>query len=429
VKVADVTNDHIRLSGAAFKAGPILIVIGVVLLALSVLIGFGDGEVATTFWKSYLVGWMAATGLQLGALFFILLQHLTRAGWSVSTRRLAEGIARNFNWTWILFLPIIILVMSGKGELLYQWGNQELMQHDHMLQAKAGYLSPTFWSIRAMFFLLVWAILGTLYFRWSTLQDQDGDVKWTHKMQKWAPIGMILYAMTQSFAAIDWMMTMQPKWFSTMFPVYFFAATLAGFFAFIILLARFLQRTGHVRRSITVEHYHDLGKLLFAFGIVFWAYIAFSQYMLIWYANIPVETSWYMTRQLGGWAPVSLLLLFGHFALPFVLMISRWTKRWRGTLPIIAGWMLLMFFVDMYWLVMPVVPETALAEATSYVQLSQWVASGEVSVGFGLHILNVTCLVGMVSLLCGGTLLNLRSCNLIAIADPRLYEALEFENV
>ena len=214
-----------------------------------------------------------------------------------------------------------------------------------------------------------------------------------------------------------------------MFPVYFFAATLAGFFAFIILLARFLQRTGHVRRSITVEHYHDLGKLLFAFGIVFWAYIAFSQYMLIWYANIPVETSWYMTRQLGGWASVSLLLLFGHFALPFVLMISRWTKRWRGTLPIIAGWMLLMFFVDMYWLVMPVVPETALAEATSYVQLSQWVASGEVSVGFDLHILNVTCLVGMVLLLCGGTLLNLRSCNLIAIADPRLYEALEFENV
>jgi len=428
VKVADVTNDNIRLGGVAAKAGPTLAILGFVIIGLSMLLGLGQGDEPSTFWKSYLVGWMIAIGFPLGALFFVLLQHLTRSGWSITTRRLAEGIAKNLSWMWILFIPVLYLVLKGDGADLYQWGDRELMQHDHLLHGKSGFLSPAFWSIRTGFFLLVWAVLGILYFRWSTNQDRDGDVSWTHKMQKWAPIAMILYAFTQSYASIDWIMTLQPKWFSTMFPVYYFASTMAGFFAFIILFARFLQGTGHIKRSITVEHYHDLGKWLFGLGVVFWAYIAFSQYMLIWYANLPVETGWYITRQLGGWASISLLLLFGHFAIPFILLISRWTKRWRCTLPIIAVWMVLMFCVDVYWLVMPVIPEEAIAEASSYSQLAEQVALGNVSVGYGWNILNFTCVLGMLLLVCGGTLMNLRKSNLVAIADPRLGEALHFEN-
>ena len=426
MNVGDVTNDNVQLSPATAKMGPLLVVLGLASLGVSALIGSSIGW--TTFWKSYLVGWMAAVGLGLGALFFVLLQHLTRAGWSVSTRRLAEGVAKNLSWVWILFVPILGLIWFGDGSLLYQWCDLELMEHDHLLHKKAGYLSPTFWSARAVFYLVVWSIIGSLYFRWSTQQDRDGDVKWTHKMQQWAPICMVLYAFTQSFAAIDWMMTLQPKWFSTMFPVYFWVSTLCGFFSLVILLARYLQRTGHIRQSITTEHYHDLGKLLFAFGVVFWAYIAFSQYMLIWYANMPVETNWYIVRQLGGWGPISLLLLFGHFIVPFVFLVTRWTKRWRITLPIIASWLLLMFFVDMYWLVMPVVPEEALAQATSYNQLAGWASEGEIEIGYGWSILNFTCLFGMVAMVCGGTLINLRSCNLVATADPRLNEALQFEN-
>lgn len=426
MKVAQVTSDHVRLHGVAVKAGPLLAISGITFLGLSALLAGEQGWM--TFWKSYLVGTMVAYGICLGALFFVLLQHMTRAGWSVSTRRLAEGIAKNLSWMWVLFVPMLIMVLGGHGELLYQWCNLELMEHDHMLQAKATYLSPTFWSVRSMVYLLVWAIISALFFRWSTMQDSDGDARWTHKMQKWAPLCMILYAFTQSFAAIDWMMTLQPKWFSTMFAVYFWASTMCGFFAFIILFARFLQGTGHIQRSITVEHYHDLGKLLFGLGVFFWAYIGFSQYMLIWYANMPVETNWYIARQIGGWASISLLLLFGHFMLPFLMLITRWTKRWRSTLPVIAGWLLLMFFVDIYWLVMPVVPEAAIEEATTYNELAQWVESGAVSVGYGWNILNFTCLLGTVSLVCGGTLLNLRKCNLVAIADPRLDEALQFEN-
>ena len=425
MKVADINKDHLRLSSGVRKAGPILAGIGAAFLGISAALGSGEW---TTFWKSYLFGWMVAVGIALGAMFFVLLQHLTRSGWSVSVRRLAEAIAKNLKWMWILFVPILVLVLKGNGDFLYQWGNAELMEQDHLLHKKATYLSPTFWSARAVFYLLVWAIVSSLYFRWSTSQDLDGDVKWTHKMQKWAPLCMILYAFTQSYAAIDWMMTLQPKWFSTMFPVYFWASTMAGFFASLILLARYLQKTGHVQKSITTEHYHDLGKWLFGLGVVFWAYIAFSQYMLIWYANLPVETAWYITRQMGGWGPISLLLLFGHFLFPFLLLITRWTKRWRRTLPLLAGWMLLMFFVDIYWLIFPVIPETALAEATSYNQLSDWVTSGDVSVGYGFNLVNFTCLIGMCALLAGGTLFNLRSCNLVASADPRLDEALHFEN-
>jgi hypothetical protein len=425
VKVADINKDHLRLSGFAAKIGPILAVVGVLFLALSAALGSGEW---TAFWKSYLFGWMVAVGIALGAMFFVLLQHMTRSGWSITVRRLAEAMAKNLKWMWMLFVPILVLVLKGSGDLLYQWGDTELMEHDHMLHAKATYLSSGFWSIRAVAYLLIWAVIATLYFRWSTAQDRDGDVKWTHKMQKWAPLCMILYALSQSYASIDWIMTLQPKWFSTMFAVYFFSATMAGFFAMMILLARFLQKTGHVQQSITTEHYHDLGKWLFGLGVVFWAYIGFSQYMLIWYANLPVETGWYITRQLGGWVPISLLLLFGHFLFPFLLLITRWTKRWRCTLPAIAVWMVLMFFVDIYWLVFPVIPETAMSEASSYNQLVEMVSSGAVSVGYGFTLVNFTCLIGMFALFCGGTMINLRSCNLVASSDPRLDEALHFEN-
>jgi len=328
---------------------------------------------------------------------------------------------------WMFFAPILILVLSGKGSVLYDWANPEYMSKAHMPHSKEAFLSANFWVIRAIFFLFVWTVIGTLYFKWSTNQDQDGDVKWTHKMQQWAPLCMILYALTQSYAIIDWVMTLQPKWFSTMFAVYYFAATMTAFFSFIILFARYLQSTGHLRQSITTEHYHDLGKWLFGLGVVFWAYIGFSQYMLIWYANLPVETGWYITRQLGGWAPISILLLVGHFIIPFLLLITRWTKRWRSTLPLIAGWLLLMFFVDMYWLVMPVVPETAIEHATSYNQLAETVTAEQI--GYGWNLMNLTCLAGMVLLVCGGTLLNLRKCNLVASGDPRLGEALHFENM
>ena len=197
MKSIDVQQDNIRLSGVASKAGPLLAIIGLVFLGLSALLGSGGSEIAggDVFWKSYLFAWISVLGICLGALFFVLLQHLTRSGWSVSVRRIAEGIAKNLSWMWMLFVPILLLILSGNGSMLYDWANPEYMADSHMPQSKVSFLSPSFWSIRALFFLLVWAILSSLYLRWSTKQDHDGDVQWTHKMQKWAPLCMILYAL------------------------------------------------------------------------------------------------------------------------------------------------------------------------------------------------------------------------------------------
>jgi hypothetical protein len=406
-------------------------------MLLGAIVGFG-GLAATLgldglggsglFWKSYLFGFMVATAICLGALFFVLLQHITKAGWSVTVRRPAEAIAANLQWLWILFIPILVLVWTGKGAVLFEWCDIEYMQSDHVLAGKMGYLNATFWSIRAVVYLGVWALLAWFYRTQSVAQDSDGDVRRTLRMQWWAPIGIILYAFTQTFAAIDWIMAIQPKWFSTMFGVYWFAVSCTGFFASIIILITVLRGAGYGKAAFTREHFQDLGKLLFAFGVIFWAYIGYSQYMLIWYANIPIETEWFVPRQLGGWFFVSWILIIGHFALPFVLLVTRWTKRFRNILVLIAIWMLAMFIIDVYWLLMPKVPEVALAEATSWDQLQAAVDTGKVAIGWDPSILNLTALLGSLGLVVCGTFFFLGRASLAPTADPRLSEALAFEN-
>ena len=269
-----------------------------------------------------------------------------------------------------------------------------------------------------MVFFAIWALLARFYFRLSRRQDATGDVKTTNTMQWFAPLAMIIYALSQTFASYDWIMSLQPKWFSTMFGVYFFVVSVTGFFSCFLVLIYFLQRSGRVREAITREHYHDLGKLLFAFGVVFWAYIGYSQYMLIWYANIPIETSWFFPRQLGSWYWVSLILIYGHFVLPFLLLVSRWPKRFRGSIALIAAWMIFIFCVDVYWLVIPSVPEVALAGAETYDQLVEAVTPA--SLGWQLNVVDFLLPASMLSLLLSGTMFNLRRCSLVPTSDPRL---------
>ncbi len=406
-------------------------------IGIGAIVGFGgvaatlflDGvEGSAVFWKSYLLAFMVAQAICLGALFFVLLQHVTKAGWSVTVRRPAEAVAANLQWLWLLFIPILVLVWTGKGAVLFEWCDSDYMHGDHVLEGKLGYLNPTFWSIRAIVYLGVWALLARFYRSQSVAQDADGDVRRTLRMQWWAPIGIALYGLTQTFAAVDWVMAIQPKWFSTMFGVYWFAVSCTGFFSFVIVLLAILRGAGCGSKAFTREHFHDLGKLLFAFGVVFWAYIGYSQYMLIWYANIPIETEWFVPRQLGAWFDVSWILILGHFALPFVLLITRWTKRYRNILVLIALWMVAMFIVDVYWLVMPMVPEVALAEATSWDELQSAAAAGELAIGWNPSILNLTALLGSIGLVVCGTFFFLGRASLAPTADPRLSEALAFEN-
>ena len=422
----------------------------------AILVGFG-GVVASfaiaafadhgwdRFFRSYLMAFLFVLSICLGALFFVMLQHAVKAGWSVVIRRLAEGVAANLQWIWILFLPIVIPVLMGKSHM-YHWLHPE---GDHVLMHKAGYFFwplsheshiPAFWLIRAALYFIVWFFLARFFITNSIAQDSNGDPALTRRMEKFAPPAFILFGLSLSFAGMDWGMSLEPHWFSTMYPVYFFAASCCGFFALQILIMTFVQRNGRLTSEITSEHYQDAGKLLFAFGIVFWAYIGFSQYMLIWYANIPEETPWYMARQMGGWGWVSLLLLFGHFAGPFVLLISRHPKRRPTMIAAGAAWMLFMHLVDIYWLVMPKVP-TAAGQFATYRELADAVYANRLldpsdpnfnpglDVGYGFHVLDITCVAGLFALIILGAAWRLTGVSLIPERDPRLHESLAFENI
>jgi len=348
--------------------------------------------------ETYLVSFSLFLALTLGALFFVMLQHITRAGWSVVVRRIAEAIARN---VWLMAILVIPLVLGMHH--LYHWSHLEEAAHDPLLAGKSGFLNPSFFVIRLVIYFLIWGGLAWFFHRSSTRQDATFDPKLTLRMERDAGPGLAVFALSANFAAFDLLMSLDPHWFSTIFGVYYFAVSVVCFFAVMPKILVGLQWKGVIARSVTVEHFHDLGKLLFAF-VVFWAYIAFSQYMLIWYGNIPEETEWFLKRQTGDWALVSLALLVGHFVIPFLVLVSRAVKRRPRLLAIAGGYMVVMTWLDLYWLV---VPEFSPGEAR-----------------FGL--IDIFCFLGLTGVYAVALAFGLKRHSLIPEGDPRLQESLTF---
>lgn len=370
------------------------------LLALAFAVG---GALAVPAWKarffaSYLVAFAWVLSFSLGGLFFVMLQHLVHAGWSVVVRRLAEFFAAVLPLLAVLALPILL----GLGDL-YHWTHAEAVAADPVLQAKAPYLNVPFFLLRFFLYLGFWSWCARFFTQRSFSQDTTGDVEVTKLLQRRAAPFLIGFALTLTFAAFDWLMSLDPHWYSTIFGVYYFAGAVVGFFALLVVLAVSLQRAGFLRRTITVEHYHDLGKLLFAF-VVFWAYIAFSQFMLIWYANIPEETAWLTRRMSGGFGVIGLALLFGHFLFPFLVLLPRSIKRSPGVLFYPAAWLVVMHYLDLYWLVMPEV-----GSATP-------------------HLLDLLLAVGLGGVWLAGFAYLASRHPLACQKDPRLFESLTFEN-
>mgnify|MGYP001103943048 CR=1 FL=1 len=398
-RVSLSVSEVYHLGPAATRWAWRLAAVGAGSLLLGFLLSFASGDGFSRFLHAYLINFCFCLSLSLGALFFVILQHLTHAGWSVTVRRLGEVLAAALPFWAVLFLPILLLVLVHNGSL-YPWNDAAHVEHDPLLQAKQPYLNAPFFAIRAVLYFAIWALLARFYWRHSIAQDQTGDKSHTLLMQSRAGISIIAFGLTLTFASFDWLMSLDPHWFSTIYGVYFFAGCAVGVFAALALIAISLQKYGYLQDSITADHYHDLGKLLFGF-VFFWGYIAFSQYMLIWYANIPEETTWYMARQTNGWTAISLVLLFGHFLLPFCGLMSRRAKRNKRVLAGWAVWLLVMHWVDLYWLAAP--------KAGSGPQ-------------FG--VVDVLCLAGMLSLY-GAVLLHIAADRgLIPHRDPWLAESL-----
>jgi hypothetical protein len=401
MQIPDILQENRHLGALGTRVARIAALVGGAGTVASLAVAALAADGWRRFFFSYLLSFSYLLTLALGALFFVILQHLARAGWSVVVRRWAEAIAATLPALAVLAIPIVAFGLHH----LYHWTHAEAVAADHLLQAKQPYLNVPFFVVRLAVYFAVWTLLARFFLTRSLAQDENGDAALTQQMERRSAPAMLLFALTATFAAFDLLMSLDAHWYSTMFGVYVFAGSVVSFVALLTVVVFATQRAGMLRHAITVEHYHDLGKLLFAFT-VFWAYIAFSQYMLMWYANLPEETAWLLRRQTNGWGWVGLVLLVGHFALPFAALLSRAPKRRPRAVAAVAAWVLLMHWFDLYWVVVPEVSRTSAVP----------------------HLLDLTTLVGLGGLVVAFAAYRMRGRSLVPERDPRLAESLRFEN-
>jgi len=350
---------------------------------------------------SWLFAFLFFLSLSLGALFFVLIHFATQAGWGIVVRRLAENTMAVIPLFAVLFVPILL----GMGEL-FPWVHVGAGSHDHLVAAKAPYLNTSFFVTRAAIYFVAWSAIAWFFVTKSRRQDESAAHGISLLLRRVSGPAVIVVALTQTFAAVDWIMSLDPTWYSTIFGVYWFAGSFVSFFALVTLMVVRLRSAGFLKNVVGLEHFHDLGKLLFAFT-VFWAYIGFSQYFLIWYGNIPEETIFFRHRLEGSWTAVSLLLAAGHFIVPFFFFMPRTIKRKPALLALGAAWMLAMHAVDIYWLVMPVLHPA----------------------GVSISLLDVAAFLGVGGLFFGAVGRMMLAAPLVPVGDPRLPESLSFENV
>lgn len=396
-------GDSIRLGKEAAGLSNIALGIGVVGIVLSMVLG--GGFTGAQFQHSYLAAYMWGLSIALGALWWIGIQHLVNARWSIVVRRVGELLAQVLLIMAVLALPIVVPAIMG-DTVLYKWVDPHWLEANH-LGMKEPYLNTGFFTIRMVLYFVFFMAMANYWFNSSKRQDKSkGDVAFTKKLQSISAPTMILFAITLTFLAVDLLMTLDPLWFSTIFGVYYFATCVLTFHSTLALALMWLQSKGHLKKSVTTEHYHDIGKMMFAF-VCFWTYIAFSQYMLIWYANIPEESHWYHDRMTGSWLNTTIALAAVHFVIPFFGMMSRSMKRHPKRLGAWAVYLLIVCWFDMYWLVSPNLHE----------------------VGLTFHVADFAAWAGIAGIVVWFSLLRARNVNLVPTGDPRLPRSLAFENI
>ena len=391
----------------------------------------------TTDISSFAYSWLFAVFFAftfvVGGCFWILLHSASNSGWGVAIRRLWENLANMVPVLFVLALPLLYQPMQ---EPLWEWMGiervamgqaeasggtvEEAMHHMaekdphvHVLMAKHGYLNIKWWHIRFVaYFLILWHIARSMRSR-SLKQDQDGDIKHTIRARAFSCRWLFLFALTATFASVDWLMTLDFSWFSTMWGVYILAGCAWASMALTILVVTWLRSLGYLEKVVTDEHYHLMGKLLFAFT-VFWAYIAFSQYFLIWYANITEETRFYLTRNTESWRYMSIFIVLGHFVGPFVLLLSQPRKKKPIVMVVICLWILFMHMIDIYWNVIP--------------ERGPSITHGETWYIPGAWIGDVFALLAVVGVMGYFFLRGLGRFSLYPWRDPRLLESVNVVN-
>jgi hypothetical protein len=381
-----------RFAGLSF-------LLGVTALVALLLCAVGAIVNPHQFSYSWLFAFAFFFTLCAGCFFWTIVHHATDAEWSVVVRRQLENIALLLGVLAVLFIPILLLRRH-----LYSWMDIP-PGHAAVLDSKRAYLNFDFFLIRAIAFLCFFIIASLLLRRFSVRQDKDGNPLFTIWMRRVSFASLPLFALCLTFGAVDWLMSLNYSWYSTMFGVYIFAGAAGSSMSLLVLVITALRQAGYLKGIVTLEHYHIMGKWMFAF-CVFWAYIGFGQYMLIWYANIPEETQFFIVRNTQSWWALSMLLVIGRFFVPFTILLLRSIKKQPHRLSIVAGWMVCMQMLDMYLIVLPVLHGTG-------VHVSIW---------------DLLALIAIGATLAFAYLRLVPKTSLFPVRDPRLGESLNIVN-
>ncbi len=350
----------------------------------------------TQFFRSYLYGFLFWIGVAIGCMSIAMIHHMSGGLWGLAIRRILEAGTRTFKYAWLLFVPLAFGLPK-----IYEWAQPDKVAHDELLQHKHLYLNTGFFVGRAVFYFAVWIGLAHFMNKWSAeLDEKAGDRTLSRRLRGLSGGGLVLMGLTITFSAVDWAMSLDAHWFSTIYGVLFMIGQALSAMALVIALLAALGSEEPLARIVSPQVFHDLGKLLFAF-VMFWAYIALSQFLIIWSGNLPEEIPWYLHRLRGGWQYVALVIVLLHFVLPFLLLLSRDLKRNPRLIGLVAMGVFAVRLVDLYWLVAP-----------------------EFHGGFSVHWLDVAAPVGIGGIWLWAFSRNLKERSLLPWGDPELRELL-----
>jgi len=374
------------------------LIIGIAGLAASAIGAFLNVD---QFVHSWLIGFLFCLGLTLGSMALLMLQHLSGGQWGLVSRRIFEAATRTLPIVALFFIPVLLRL-----PVIFEWARPEAVDNA-VIQAKAGYLNQGFFIVRAVLYFAFWSLLMVLLNRWSAEQD-SGEATTRADSVRFRTVsapGLLFLVLTVTFASVDWIMSLDPEWFSTIFGL----LTIAGWgltsFALTIVVLAKIQGSGGATDILKPRHFHDLGKLMLAF-VMLWAYLSFSQFLIIWSGNLPEEIPWYVKRTTGSWGYVAIALVLGHFVLPFVLLLSQDLKKRGKLLSRVAIFIICMRLVDLIWLVEP---------------------EFRPGTGFPIHWLDITLPVGLLGIWLFLFIRNLRSRALLPVNDPYFKEAFAHE--
>jgi hypothetical protein len=334
--------------------------------------GVGIAVDRTQFFQSWLVAWVYVFGFAAGCLALLMLHHVTKGAWGDVIRRLLEAGALTLPLLALLGLPVLLGLRT-----LFPWSDPEVIAHDTVVAGKTAYLNRPFFVGRYLLYFAIWSALALTLVHWSRRQDASAKPALALRMQALSGGGILLYVLSASFASFDWLMSLDPHWFSSIYGIWFVGAHNLAALAFVVPVAATLARSEPMRGALRPSHLHDYGKLLLAFTML-WAYFSLSQFLIIWSGNLPEDIPWYLTRTQGIWRSVGQFLVFAHFALPFLLLLSTDLKRDRRRLCAVAILILVMRWVDIYWQAAPAMGIAAphwLDLATTLALAGVWLAA------------------------------------------------------